>query len=281
MLPPMDGKSTEEERPSGDQRWGKGCRGEDEGRLLEGPKLRREEILRLFRISAEFLKGFRRLHFLEPAVTIFGSARFEPGHPYYRLAREVGGALAEAGFTVMTGGGPGIMEAANRGADEAGGFSVGCNIELPHEQEPNPYLDLFLEFRYFFVRKVMLVKYSTGFIVLPGGFGTLDEIFETATLIQTGKIQEFPLILMGTDYWSPVLTFMEETMIAQGTISPEDFELIYRTDSPREAVRRILEHVTPEEEEKRRKEAPRPRRWLGERTSPERGSGAGADAEIP
>lgn len=261
----------EEQKGAPDARWGKGCRGDDEGRFLEGPKLRREEIFRLFRISAEFLKGFRRLHFLEPSVTVFGSARFEPGHPYYRLAREVGRGLAEAGLTVMTGGGPGIMEAANRGARDAGGLSVGCNIELPHEQEPNPYLDLFLEFRYFFVRKVMLVKYSTAFVVLPGGFGTLDEIFETATLIQTGKIQEFPLILMGTDYWSPIVTFMEETMIAQGTISREDFDLIYRTDSPEEAVARILEHGSPEEEKERRKEeAPRPRRWLGERESPKR-----------
>src|SRR5262249_45288353 len=166
-------------------------------RFLQGPPKRGHELIRAVRIFFEFMRGFRSLHFLGPCVTVFGSARFKDGHPYYELGRTVGAGLARAGFTVMTGGGPGIMEAANRGAKDAGGFSVGCNIELPQEQRPNPYLDRWITFRHFFVRKVMLVKYSYAFVALPGGFGTLDEVFETATLIQTRKIQEFPLVLMG------------------------------------------------------------------------------------
>ena len=186
-------------RPS---HWGKFTRSVEERSFLAGPTWRLTELRRIVRIFFEFLRGFRSLHFVGPCVTVFGSARFPDGHRYYEMAREVGGGLGRRpGFTVMTGGGPGVMEAANRGAREAGGRSVGCNIELPHEQKPNPYLDFFLEFRYFFVRKVMLVKYSYGFVVLPGGFGTLDEIFETATLIQTGKIPGFPLVLMGSEYW--------------------------------------------------------------------------------
>ena len=165
-------------------------------------------------------------------VTVFGSARFPETHRYYALGREVGRRLAEAGFTVMTGGGPGIMEAANRGAREGGGASVGCNIELPHEQKPNPYLDLFVEFRYFFVRKVMLVKYSTAFVCLPGGFGTMDEIFETATLIQTGKIRGFPLILVGRDYWAPLLDFIAGTMVRESTVSAGEAQLLTVTDDP-------------------------------------------------
>nr|HPK65794.1 TIGR00730 family Rossman fold protein [Thermoanaerobaculia bacterium] len=148
--------------------------------------------------------------------------------------------LAEAGFTIMTGGGPGIMEAANRGAREGGGRSIGCNIELPHEQRPNPYLDLFLEFRYFFVRKVMLVKYSHAFVVFPGGFGTLDELFETMTLIQTGKILDFPVVIMGREYWQPLFDLMRGTLLAHGTVSPEDLERLTFTDSPAEAVATIL-----------------------------------------
>ena len=175
-----------------------------------GPQPRAQELLRAIRIFTEFMRGFRALHFVGPCVTVFGSARFRENHPYYALARQCGAELARAGFTVMTGGGPGIMEAANRGAKEAGGRSIGCNIRLPKEQQPNPYLDRWITFRYFFVRKVMLVKYSYAFITLPGGFGTLDEIFETATLIQTGKIREFPLVLMGREYWQPLLAFMGE-----------------------------------------------------------------------
>jgi uncharacterized protein (TIGR00730 family) len=172
-------------------------------------------------------------------VTVFGSARFGPDHVYYAMAREVGARLARAGFTVMTGGGPGIMEAANRGAREAGGRSIGCNIQLPEEQKPNPYLDRWIAFRHFFVRKVMLVKYSYAFVALPGGFGTLDEIFETATLIQTGKIRQFPLVLLGTDFWAPMMEFLQTRLLAADTVRAADVERIILTDSPREAVARI------------------------------------------
>jgi uncharacterized protein (TIGR00730 family) len=243
----------------------------DEGHFLAGPSRRGPELLRTFRILFEFVRGFRKLHFLGPTVSVFGSARFPEGHRYYELGREVGFRLAKAGFAVMTGGGPGIMEAANRGAQEAGGCSIGCNIELPHEQKPNPYTDIWIEFRYFFVRKVMLVKYSVAFVVLPGGFGTMDEIFETATLIQTGKIEGFPLILMGTDYWQPVLDFAGNKMLSEGTIDRSDLSRLVLTDSVEEAVHRILEASTA------RlglvwERAPRRKRLLGERS---RGGRAG------
>jgi len=208
-------------------------------RFLLGPQPRHKELARLIRIFCEFLRGFRALHFVGPCVTVFGSARFTESHPSYRLAREVGQRLARAGFTVMTGGGPGVMEAANRGAKEAGGYSVGCNIKLVREQFPNPYLDKYVTFRYFFVRKVMLVKYSYAFVALPGGFGTLDEIFETATLIQTGKIQDFPLVLMGKDFWQPLFDFFHNRFIREGTIDPIDVERFLVTDSPEEAVTAI------------------------------------------
>src|SRR5437660_446463 len=171
--------------------------------------------MRVLRISWEFIKGFRALHFVGPCVTVFGSARFSDDHPVYDLARRTGALLARAGFTVMTGGGPGVMEAANRGAKDVGGRSIGCNIRLPQEQKPNPYLDKWITFRYFFVRKVMLVKYSYAFIALPGGFGTLDEIFETATLIQTAKIRDFPMVLMGRDFWQPLLDFLLNKLVPQ------------------------------------------------------------------
>ncbi len=193
------------------------------------------------RIFFELLRGFRALHFVGPCVTVFGSARFTEAHPYYRMAREVGACLARAGFTVMTGGGPGIMEAANRGAKETGGRSIGCNIELPREQRPNPYLDRWITFHHFFVRKVMLVKYSYAFIALPGGFGTLDEIMETATLIQTGKIQDFPLVLMGTDFWGSLLEYFHKRLVAEGTIAAADVDRIRLTDSPADAVASITE----------------------------------------
>jgi uncharacterized protein (TIGR00730 family) len=205
-------------------------------RFLQGPQPRRKELARLIRIFVEFLRGFRALHFVGPCVTVFGSARFTETHPYYQLSREVGDRLARAGFTVMTGGGPGIMEAANRGAKEAGGYSVGCNIKLVREQHPNPYLDKYITFRYFFVRKVMLVKYSYAFVALPGGFGTLDEIFETATLIQTGKIQDFPLVLIGKEFWRPLLDFFQQRLIREQTIDPVDIQRFLVTDSPEEAV---------------------------------------------
>lgn len=236
----------------------------EEGHFLAGPNRRGPELFRTFRILIEFVRGFRQLHFLGPTVTVFGSARFGEDHRYYELGREVGSRLAKAGFAVMTGGGPGIMEAANRGAQEAGGCSIGCNIELPREQKPNPYTDIWIEFRYFFVRKVMLVKYSVAFVVLPGGFGTMDEIFETATLIQTGKIEGFPLILMGSDYWQPVLDFAGDKMLGEGTIDRSDLSRLELTDSAEDAVQRILEASTD------RfglvwERAPGPTRLLGER----------------
>lgn len=210
-------------------------------RFLEGPQRRGFELGRACRIFWEFIQGFRTFHFLGPCVTVFGSARFKEDHPYYVLARQVGAGLAQAGFTVMTGGGPGIMEAANRGARDVGGSSVGCNIVLPTEQMPNPYLDQFINFRYFFVRKVMLVKYSYAFIAMPGGFGTLDEIFETATLIQTGKIKNFPLVLMGREFWSPLLGFMRDRLIAQRTIDPGDLDRIIISDDPQEVVAAVTQ----------------------------------------
>ncbi len=234
----------------------------DERKLLVGPRSRMSEAMRVWRIGAEFIRGFRALHFVGPCVTVFGSARFDEDHRYYQLARETGQRIARAKLTTMTGGGPGIMEAANRGAKEAGGYSIGCNIELPMEQEPNPYLDKFVEFRYFFVRKVMLVKYSCAFVVLPGGFGTLDEIFETAVLIQTGKIEQFPIVVMGRDYWSPVIDFIREDMTRERTISPEDLDLFTITDDPDEAIEVITREARPERKEA---DAPKPSPLLRER----------------
>ncbi len=193
------------------------------------------------RILGEFIRGFRALHFVGPCVTVFGSARFDEEHRYYVGARAVGAKLASLGFTVMTGGGPGIMEAANRGAKDFGGRSIGCNIRLPEEQKPNPYLDRWITFRYFFVRKVMLVKYSVAFVAFPGGFGTLDEIFETLVLVQTGKIEHFPIILVGRDYWEPLLEFMRERLIAESTIDAGDLELFRVTDSADEVCTWIAE----------------------------------------
>lgn len=229
-----------------EHRWGKRTPAEskEEGPFLAGPRSRIDELRRLWRISREFLMGFRALHFVGPCVTVFGSARFKEDHPYYQLAREVGAALARAGFTVMTGGGPGVMEAANRGAYEAGGRSIGANIRLPFEQAGNPYLHRFVEFRYFFVRKVMLVKYSHAFVVMPGGFGTMDEIFETATLVQTGKIHDFPLVIMGKEFWRPLLSFLENTMAERGTVDIEDVRRFHVTDSVEEAVDVIREAAT-------------------------------------
>ncbi len=200
-------------------------------RLLEGPRPRLDEFFRVIRIGIEFIRGFRALHWIGPCVTVFGSARFGENHRYYKLARQAGAELAKLGFTVMTGGGPGIMEAANRGAKDVGGRSIGCNIQLPKEQQPNPYLDKMVLFRYFFVRKVMLVKYSQAFVIFPGGFGTLDEAFEAATLIQTGKIDQFPLIFVGVDYWTPLFDFMQTRLIGEKTISPDDLDRIILTDS--------------------------------------------------
>jgi uncharacterized protein (TIGR00730 family) len=206
--------------------------------MLEGPHSRFDEFFTLLRIMADFLRGFRVLHFVGPCVTVFGSARIKSDSAEYQLARRMGAGLARLGFTVMTGGGPGIMEAANRGAKEAGGCSVGCNIRLPHEQRPNGYLDRCVTLYYFFVRKMLLVKYSYAFVVMPGGAGTLDELFEALTLIQTGKIKHFPIVVMGTDYWHE-LTDLLVKMARLGTISESDLHLVYVTDSVEEAVEHI------------------------------------------
>jgi uncharacterized protein (TIGR00730 family) len=225
--------------------WGESKAPTSETQFLAGPRSRISEALRVARIGIECILGFRALHFVGPCVTVFGSARFPENHPDYRLARDVGARLSRIGLTVMTGGGPGIMEAANRGARDAGGPSIGCNIELPHEQHPNPYLDKMIEFRYFFVRKVMLVKYSYAFVVLPGGFGTLDELFEAVTLVQCGKISHFPIVVMGRRYWAPMENFIRQTMLNAGTISPGDPDLLLFTDSPEEAVEHIHQAVAP------------------------------------
>lgn len=209
------------------------------------------------------MRGFRALHFVGPCVTVFGSARFSEDHPYYRLARETGKRLALMGFTVMTGGGPGIMEAANRGAREAGGFSVGCNIELPAEQKLNPYVDRAVTFRHFFVRKVMLVKYSYAFVVMPGGVGTLDELFEALTLIQTKKIADFPLVLMGRGYWQQFFSLLSE-MVRAGTIGADDLKLLCLTDSVDEAMTHIETHAVLRFGLARRKRPTRRLRVLGE-----------------
>ena len=210
------------------------ARDNDDKSFYEGPHSRFRELRFAWRIFLEFIRGFRALHFAGPCVTVFGSARFEEGHPYYRMARDVGAAMAKLGFTVMTGGGPGIMEAANRGAKEAGGFSIGCNIELPREQEPNPYLDRYVTLEHFFVRKVLLFKYSYAFVIMPGGFGTMDEFFEALTLIQTGKIQNFPLIVMGIKHWQRLQELLDE-MLRAGTISEVDLRYLYYTDSVEDA----------------------------------------------
>jgi len=219
--------------------WGKAPPEDPERQFLSGPQDRSSELLRTLRIAWEFTRGFRKLHWVGPCVTVFGSARFPESHPYYELARETGRQISRAGFTVMTGGGPGLMEAANRGAIETGGRSVGCNIELPMEQAPNKYLDTFVEFRYFFVRKVMLAKYSYAFVALPGGFGTLDELFEVSTLIQTGKIRNYPTVLIGREYWQPLIEFLRDRPLALGTIDPEDLARFHVTDSPQEATEYI------------------------------------------
>ncbi len=215
-----------------------------EAEFLATARTPEKERQRLDRIMKEFSNGFERLYSLGPAVTVFGSARFPEGSANYQLGVEVGRELARAGFAVITGGGPGMMEAANRGAKEAGGVSIGCNIVLPHEQEPNPYVDETVNFNYFFVRKVMLVKYSSAFVCLPGGFGTLDEMFEAATLIQCQKIGPFPLILLGKTFWKHLVELLSD-MLQEGAISPEDTGFAYLTDSPAEAVRMIRESQPP------------------------------------
>jgi uncharacterized protein (TIGR00730 family) len=243
--------------------WGKATRDREELGLLSGPGWRSTELLRAGRIFWEFIRGFRALHFVGPCVTVFGSARFGAQHPYYQLARRMGAGLAEAGFTVMTGGGPGIMEAANRGAKDVGGRSIGCNIKLPVEQKPNPFLDRWIEFQHFFVRKVMLVKYSYAFVAMPGGFGTLDEIFETAMLIQTAKIKQFPLVLMGVDYYKPLLGFLQSTLQGSHAIDPEDLLRIHLTDSVDDAVE-LIRYQAVHQFGLTKTRVPRRRWYLGE-----------------
>ena len=208
---------------------------QEERKFLRGPHARLSEFIFIFKVLKELIRGIRALHFVGPCVTIFGSARFTEEHKYYQLAQKTGAAVSSMGFTIMTGGGPGIMEAANRGAKEALGNSVGCNIVLPMEQGPNPYLDKWVDIKYFFVRKVLLTKYSYAFIVLPGGFGTLDELFESLTLIQTEKVERFPVILMGKDFYQKLyeqIQFMAE----KGTINKEDLDLFILTDSVEDCV---------------------------------------------
>jgi len=212
----------------------------DERRLLESSDGDIEGSLG--KIRREFTAGFEAVARIpRPAVTLFGSARVAEGHPAYEAARETGRLFAEAGWSVITGGGPGVMEAGNRGAKDAGGFSVGFNIELPHEQHANPYLDIDVEFTYFYARKVCFVKPAEGFVIFPGGFGTLDELFESLTLIQTGKVLNFPVVLYDSDYWGELLDWLRKELLAGGMISPEDVELLHVTDSPREAVELVVD----------------------------------------
>lgn len=213
-----------------------------EADFLAGKSERHENVEGAVRIFLEFLRGFEFLQFDRPVVTVFGSARFKEGHPHYEQARAMGHALAKDGYCVMTGGGPGIMEAANRGCQEGGGLSVGVNIHLPLEQQPNDYVDRYMMFEHFFVRKVMMVKYSCAFIVCPGGFGTFDEIFETLTLMQTNKIDDFPVVALGSAYWTPMLEFFQAKMYAEGMISAHDLDLVYVTDDIGEAMAYINSH---------------------------------------
>ncbi|HEX3599949.1 MAG TPA: TIGR00730 family Rossman fold protein [Lacipirellulaceae bacterium] len=232
--------------------------------FLEGPGPRLAEFFTLLRVMRDFLRGFRTLHFVGPCVTVFGSARIQRDDPNYELARKVGAAIARLGFTVMTGGGPGIMEAANRGAKDVGGRSVGCTIELPYEQPANAYLDRCVRLHYFFVRKALLVKYSYAFVVMPGGAGTLDELWNALTLIQTGKIKNFPVVIMGTDYWKELIGFIEK-MARYRMIADADLRLIYATDSVDEAIAHIrakaIEPFGLKRIARRRRSLP----WLGER----------------
>ena len=232
--------------------------------FLEGPRSRFDEFITVLRVMRDFLRGFRVLHFVGPCVTVFGSARVRKGSPHYELARKMGAAIARLGFTVMTGGGPGIMEAANRGAKEVGGRSVGCSIQLPVEQKPNAYLDRCVTMHYFFVRKALLVKYSYAFVAMPGGAGTLDELFEALTLIQTGKIKNFPIVIMGTAYWKELIDFINK-MAEFGMINQTDVSLVYATDSVEKAIEHIRKNAI---EPFGLKLATRVRRhlpWLGER----------------
>lgn len=233
-----------------------------EAEFLEGPHSRFTELRFLFKVMTEFIYGFRKLHFTGPCVTVFGSARFDESHPYYVLSRTMGQEIARLGFTVITGGGPGIMEAANRGAKDVGGISIGCNIILPHEQHPNPYLDKWVDFDLFFVRKTLLSKYSYAFVVMPGGYGTLDEFFEALTLIQTGKFKKFPVVLMGREYHEHLYAHLLK-LAEEKTIDPVDVSLFLFTDSVDEAIAHITKYAIEGFGLKKKKKM-KPKKILGE-----------------
>lgn len=222
---------------------------------LDGPKSRSYEFSFAVKVFSQFIKGFRNLHFIGPCITVFGSARFKEDHVYYKKAREIGKRISEIGFTTITGGGPGIMEAANRGAYENGGMSVGCNIKLPFEQKANKYVQKSITFEYFFVRKTLLIKYSYAFVCMPGGFGTMDELFEMLTLIQTKTLVQFPIILFGKEFYKDLAELMGN-MVKEQTINPEDLQLVLITDSVDEAMEHIQTYIT-----KNYKVKPRKRLW--------------------
>ncbi len=213
-----------------------------ESQFLSGPNSRGKEFLFLVKVIVQFFRGFRKLHFVGPCVTVFGSARFNEVNPYYQQARDIGYQLSQMGFAVMTGGGPGIMEAANRGTHDAGGLSIGCTIKLPKEQVNNPFMTKIVHFDYFFIRKVLLTKYSYAFVVMPGGFGTLDELFETLTLIQTGILHNFPVVIVGKTFYKDIMEMVLK-MIEEKTISPTDEKLILFTDSTEEAMNHIRSFI--------------------------------------
>jgi uncharacterized protein (TIGR00730 family) len=227
---------------------------------LEGPKSRGYELQFAWKVFRQFISAFRTLHFVGPCITVFGSARFKEDHIYYQQARELGKRIAETGFTTMTGGGPGIMEAANRGAFENGGMSVGCNIQLPFEQKGNPYTHKSITFEHFFVRKTILAKYSYAFIIMPGGFGTMDEFFETLTLVQTKTVTQFPIVIMGKEFYAPLMANIE-WMASQGTIAKADMSLVILTDSVDEAMEHIRAYISTNYKVKPRKRL----RWLFEK----------------
>jgi hypothetical protein len=231
--------------------------------FLDGPHSRFKEFTFVIDVAREFIRGFRKMHFVGPCITVFGSARFKEGHPFYEVARKIGAEMVQLGFTIMTGGGPGIMEAANRGAKEVGGKSVGCNIVLPVEQHPNPYLDVWVNIDYFFIRKLMLTKYSYGFIVMPGGYGTLDEFFEAIVMIQTKKLKHFPVVLMGKEYHKELYSHLQSLIKAE-TIGKDDLGLFLFTDSIEEARDHISKYAIEGFGLKRHQDI-KPLKWLGEK----------------
>ncbi len=249
---------TEKEEPSEEK---KETVAKEEIAFLEGPRSRWQDFRFVVEVCFEFIRGFRELHFIGPCVTVFGSARFGEESEYYQLARQVSGEIAKLGYTILTGGGPGIMEAANRGAKDVGGRSVGCNIILPHEQKHNIYLDKWVNFKYFFVRKTLLIKYSYAFVIMPGGFGTLDELFEAMTLIQTKKIKDFPVIIFDKEYHKDLMEYIRK-LLEEKTISPEDLNLFLITDSIEEAVAHIRKTISKYGLQPAK---PHPLRWLLEK----------------